>query len=207
MSPSGVSGISAFPFWTCQSFDELWIFLVGPAALKYETGRKSETQELILFKSFLGILLLDPDFSSIILLHKFVQVFDTLKIPVHCFGTQDTLKKVICPSILQALFLLLCHFHMNLNMQNSWPNWLSTYCWQFSTGNHLHVKWSTNPRVTSILPAAIFSLCALSLHCPPWSISIARLFFEVSISIFCVLVCRANYFIQFVFPPLLISIV
>ena len=28
-------------------------------------------------------------------------------------------KKVIYHSISQALFLLLCHFHMNLNIQNS----------------------------------------------------------------------------------------
>ena len=60
-----------------------------------------------------------------------------------------------------ALFLLLCHFHMNLNIQNSWPYWSSTYRWKFSTGNHFHVKWSTNPRVTSILPTASISLCAL----------------------------------------------
>ena len=24
-------------------------------------------------------------------------------------------------------------FHMNLNIQNSWPHWLSAYCWQFLT--------------------------------------------------------------------------
>ena len=79
-----------------------------------------------LFESFLGILLLYtlflPPYRSI-LFHKFVEVLDTLKIPVHCFGTQDTLIKVICLSILQVLFLikLLCHFHMtlNLNIQNS----------------------------------------------------------------------------------------
>ena len=58
--------------------------------------------------------------------------------------SQDTLKKVICMSILQTLFLLLCHFHMDLNIQNSWPKWLSTYCWQFSTGTHFHLNWSTN---------------------------------------------------------------
>ena len=32
-------------------------------------------------------------------------------------GTRDTLKKMICPSLSQGLFLLLCNFHMNLNMQ------------------------------------------------------------------------------------------
>ena len=115
----------------------------------------------------------------------FVQAFDALKIPENRFGTRDTLKKVICSSISRAFFLLFCHFHMNLNIQNSWSNSVSTYHWQFSTGNHFHVKWLTNPslRVTSILPTATVSLCA-----PPWSISNARLFFEVSTSIFCALI-------------------
>ena len=57
-------------------------------------------------------------------------------------------------------FSLVIHFHINLNIQNSWPHWLSTYRWQFCTSNHFHVKWSTNPRVNSILPTAIISLCA-----------------------------------------------
>ena len=111
-----------------------------PLNTRWAENPKLETQELppwyrlILFESFLGILLLDPAFSSNILLNKFVQVFDTLKIPVHCFGTWDT--KVICLSVSQALFLLLCHFHMNLNIHNLWLNWLPTYCWQFSTSNH-----------------------------------------------------------------------
>ena len=98
----------------------------------------------ILFESFLGILLFDPAFPSTILLHKFLQVFDTLKIPVYCFGTQDPLKKVLCLIVSQALFVLLSHFHMNLkilDMQNVWPNWLSTCCWQFSTGNHQYVMF------------------------------------------------------------------
>ena len=70
---------------------------------------------LILFKSSLGTLLLDyrldPTFSSTMsrLFHKFIQAFDTLKIPVHCFGTRDTLKKVIylsivCPCLLHSSF-------------------------------------------------------------------------------------------------------
>ena len=171
-----------------------------PLNTRWAENPKLETQELppwyrlILFESFLGILLLDPAFSSNILLNKFVQVFDTLKIPVHCFGTWDTLKIVICPIISQALFLLLCNFHMNLNMQNSWPNQLSTYCRQFSTGNHLHVKWSTNPRVTSILPAAIFSLCAL-----PGQFQLCYYFSKFPFR-FCVCYLgRADHFIQFVF--------
>ena len=44
VSPSSVS--LAFPLRTCRSLDELWIFQVWPATYKYQTGRKSETQEL-----------------------------------------------------------------------------------------------------------------------------------------------------------------
>ena len=65
---------------------------------KTQPGTKnclSDAGMLIFFESFLGILLLDFAFSSTILLHKLVQVFDTLQLPVHCFGTLDTLK-VIC---------------------------------------------------------------------------------------------------------------
>ena len=40
VSPNGVSGISARHFRNNQSFDELWIFRVRPAAFKYRTGRK-----------------------------------------------------------------------------------------------------------------------------------------------------------------------
>ena len=73
---------------------------------------------LILFGPFLVILLLDPFF----LFHYLVlqnrpciwNAFETLTIPVHCFGTRDTLKTVICLSISRALFLFFCHFHINL---------------------------------------------------------------------------------------------
>ena len=66
---------------------------------------------LILFKLFLRILLLDPTFSFIILFYQFVHAFESLKIPVHFSGSRDTLKKVICLSLLHALLLLLCHVH------------------------------------------------------------------------------------------------
>ena len=87
-----------------------------------------------------------PSISSFILFYIFDQAFDTLKIPEHRCGAWDPLKKVICLSILLLFFLLLCHFHLNMNIQNSWSNWVSTYHWQFSTCNHFHVKWLTNPR-------------------------------------------------------------
>ena len=172
VSRSGVSGISACHFRTCRSSDELWIFRVGSATFKYGLALKSETTKapsMLQACSFFRILSWNsasqpPLFSSIILFHMFVQAFDTLKIPEHRFGTRDTLKKVICLGISRALFLLLRLFHMNLNIQNSWPHWLSTYCWQFSTSNHFHVKWLTNPGVTLILPTASISLFVL----PGW---------------------------------------
>ena len=46
VSPSSMSCISARHFRNCWSFDELWIFWVWLGAFKYQTGRKSETQEL-----------------------------------------------------------------------------------------------------------------------------------------------------------------
>ena len=64
---------------------------------------------------FLEFCSLTHSVSSIILFHKFVQAFESLKIPVCSFGTWDTLKKVICLSISQALFPML---YMNLNVQN-----------------------------------------------------------------------------------------
>ena len=107
-------------------------------------------------------------FSSVILFHMLVHALDTLKIWVHRCGTRDTLTKVqitfvrvaplseylakvqitfvICcwknrgrPGQ-QELFLLLFQSPKNLNIQNSWPHWLSTYSWQFSTGNRFHGK-------------------------------------------------------------------
>ena len=150
VSPSCVSGVSAYHFRTCRSLVELWIFQVGQGTFKYWLAEGSETTKTpkmmqacsFFLNSFSEFCFSTSAFSSTIILHKIIQVFDTLKIPVHCFGTWNTLKKVICLIVLQALFLLLCHFHINLNMQNWWPPWSSTYYWQFSTGNHLHVKWS-----------------------------------------------------------------
>ena len=70
-------------------------------------------------------------------------------------------------SISQALFLLLCdfhcQFHMNLNIQNS-SSVLINLPFAVSASTHFHVKWLTNPRLTSILPTAIISLFAL----PGW---------------------------------------
>ena len=155
VSPSGVSGISAYHFRTCRSFDELWILRVWLATFKYQTGRKSRNprtpstmQACSSFSNpFLKSCFSNPTFSSTILVHNFAQVFYTLKIAVHCFGTRHTLKKVICLILSSALVLLLCHFHNDLNIQNSspTPTWLSTYHWQFSTCNHFHAKLTTNP--------------------------------------------------------------
>ena len=108
VSPSGVSRISAFPFRTCRSLDKLWIFQVRPSTFKIWRALKSETTKtpsmlqaagmLILSNPFLEFCLSTPAFSSIILIHMFVQAFDTLKTPEHRFRTRDTLNKLICLS-------------------------------------------------------------------------------------------------------------
>ena len=130
VSPSCVSGISVFPFRTCRSLDELWIFLVWQATHEYGRAARSETTKtsstlqacffrFLLLNPFLELCPSNPVFSSIILFYMFVQAFDALKISEHRFGTRDTLNlknlKVICLSIQvsQVFFLLLCHFHMN----------------------------------------------------------------------------------------------
>ena len=81
---------------------------------------------LILFELFLGILPLDPAFSSITFKACTACLYTHLTVNRHMetsstllWNHRDTLKTVICPSILQALFLLLCDFHMNLKIQNS----------------------------------------------------------------------------------------
>ena len=93
-------------------------------------------------------------FSSTMLFHRFVQVFDTLKNQVNCFETRDTswafckhffwafCKHYDFPEHFASTFSFLCHFHMNSYIQNSWPHWSSTYRWQwqFSTGNCFHGK-------------------------------------------------------------------
>ena len=71
---------------------------------------------------------------------------------------------------------------MNLNIQNSWPNWLSTYHGQFSTGNHFHVKWTTNPRGPQFFQQQVFP------SVPSLVDFNSVLFFEVSTSIICVLI-------------------
>ena len=143
---------------------------------------------LILFQSFLGILLLNPHFFFH---HIVVQVHASIW---HFENSSPLLwnprysEKGDLPECFASTFILLCHFHMNLNMQNSWPNWLPTYCWQFSTGNHLHVKWSITQGDLISSNSNFFTLCL------PWSISIARLFFKVSISILCVLIWPSHLF-------------
>ena len=120
VSPRSLSGISACHFWTFLSLEWLGIFLVGPATFKsrrtvqYETTKTPSLLQACSFFSnpFLEFCLSTPTFSkfsSITLFHIFVQAFDTLEIPKHRFGTQDTLKKVICLSILQAFFSFSCN--------------------------------------------------------------------------------------------------
>ena len=120
------------------------------------------------FWFFSWILPLNLAFSSIILLHILVHAFDSLKIPEDHFWTWGTLTKalVICLSILQGFFLLLCNFHKNLNIQNSWPHWFSNYSLQFSTGNHF--IWSDqNPNFGIFVVSVIWSILKIAVLLPP----------------------------------------
>ena len=89
----------------------------GRQPINTRRAERSETQEILTMQAcsffsnpFSEFCFLTPAFFFTILLHKFVQVLDTLKIPVRCFGTRDTLKKVTCLILSYTLFLLLCHF-------------------------------------------------------------------------------------------------
>ena len=110
VSPSCVSGISARRFRNCRSFDKLWIFQVWMATFKYQMGRKirnPRTPSTMQACLFFSNPFLEFCFSSTILLHKFVQdsaSIDFLKIPIYCFGTLDTLKKVICMILCNVFF-------------------------------------------------------------------------------------------------------
>ena len=141
-----------FPIWAGHLSIRTGSPILNLQNLLHATGM------LIFFiESFLGILLLDPRFffHHIVLFHKFVQVFDTLKIPVLCFGF--ALKTVICLSISQLLF------HCYAIFTRIW-----TYKTHGLTDHQLILgsflpAWEglNNPEVTPILRAALISPCAL----------------------------------------------
>ena len=181
MSPSGVSGISAGHFRTCRSIDELWIFRFGPATFKYGRALKSETT--ILSYPFLKFCLSTRFFFHHLVPHVCPSIWHIENSKVSLWNPRYS-EKINCLSISQALFLLLCHFHMNLNTQ-------------------------THDLLIFNLPLAAFYRQSLSREvinksqgdlnssnsryfplCPLWSISIVlfKLFFEGSISVFCVLI-------------------
>ena len=87
-----------------------------------------------------------------------------------------------CLSTPAFFFIILFHMFLQAfdKLQTPW----STYRLQcsFFTGNHFHIKWSTNPRVTSILSTATIFHCAL--HCRLR----LRDYFSKCTSIFCVLI-------------------
>ena len=116
---------------------------------------------LILFRFFLGILLLNPRFFFH---HIVAQVCPSIwhfeNSSLLLWNQRYSEKGNLLDPFVHT-FSFAMPFNMNLNIQNSWPHWSSTFRSQFSTGNHFHVKWSTNPRATSILPTASIPLFAL----------------------------------------------
>ena len=80
---------------------------------------------LILFRFFLGILLLNPRFFFH---HIVAQVCPSIwhfenSSPWLWSPRNSEKGNLPDPFKFVRTFLLLCHFHMNLNMQNSWPRW------------------------------------------------------------------------------------
>ena len=142
LSASCLSLISACQFKKCWSLKESQLSKSGkPALTAFKYWLAVESKALKIFStlhtcSFFLKPFLESCFSTPALLLSSsscptcLSMHLTLKVPVHCSGT---LKKVNCLSplqgnvrLLQAGFLLLCHFHMNLNIQNSWPHWSFT---------------------------------------------------------------------------------
>ena len=125
VSLSGVSGISACHFRTFQSLAELWIFGVGSATFSTTDGLfDSKPVKLELpprcshahsFEFFLGILPLNPRFFFHHLVpHVCPSIWHIENSRASLWNQRK--RKVICLSISQALFLLLYHFHMNMNI-------------------------------------------------------------------------------------------
>ena len=162
VSPSCVSGISVSHFRNCRSFDELWIFRVGPATLKDLTGRKSETQALPpRCRHAHSFRILSWNSAS----------RPPLFLPPYCCTSSCkylTLWKfqsiALEPEILwKRWFARAFRQHFSFVMPfSSWPNWLSV-------GSFLPAitfMWNDRqiPGWPQILAAAVFSLCAL----PGW---------------------------------------
>ena len=195
VSPSGVfrdfcfslSGLSELR----RSLDELCIFQFGPASFKYgraegseswtETTKTPSTLQACSFFSnpFLDFCLSTPTFSSIILFHMIVvQTFDTLKVPVHRFETRDTLKKVICLGISQGLVSLIMQFSHESEHTYLMTSLIINLQLAVFYRQSLSCKViDKSPRAKSDLNSSNSNYFPL---CPPRSISIARLFFEIS---------------------------
>ena len=105
-----------------SDLSELWRALNVPSRaghVKYRRAvrdRRIQNHEISLHAAGMLILfrILSPH-NPRFFFHHLVPHIYTLKITKHCFETRDTLEKVICLCILQAFFLLLSQFYMNLN--------------------------------------------------------------------------------------------
>ena len=170
VSPSCVSGISACLFGTvrekgiCMSRVCKLSILTGSESKTTKTSSRLQLQACSFFLiSFLEFWFLNPHhLDTVFCPHIRHFKGHSSRLPVHCTGGWNTLKKMISRAFHKHFFLL-CHFLMNLDIQSSWPHWSSTYKWQFFCQKHsgFHGKGLTNLWVTQVLPIAIISLCAL----------------------------------------------
>ena len=166
VSPSGVSGISACHFRTCWSLDQLWIFRVGPATFKYRRALKSKntkTPSILQACPFSRILSWDSAsqpscfFFHHLVPHVCPSIWHIETSRASLWSPRYSEKRNL-PEYFASTFSLVIPIS-NESEHTKFDYWLSTYCWQFSTCNHFLVKWSTDPRVISILPTASISLC------------------------------------------------
>ena len=167
-------------FRTCRSLDDVWIFRVGPATYKYGRAERSETTKMsstLEACSFFRIL----SWNSASQPPRFLPSSCSTFCP-SIWRIENSRTSLWNPRYSEKGDLperFFSCYATNLNVQNSWSNSVSTYYWQFSTGNHF--MWS-NWQILNSSNSDCFPLC------PPWSISNARSFFEDSTSIFCVLI-------------------
>ena len=185
VSPSCLSWISACHFRTFWSLDGLWIFQIGPATFKYSRAIQSKTTK----NPSLQILFFNPASQPPLFLLPSCSTYLTMHL------TDWKLKSITLePKILSEKGDFPEHFARTFSL-----------VMPFSHESE-HTKLMTLLIIN--LPLAVFYWQSLSCKvidksqgdlnssnsnyfplCPPLSISIALLFFQVSTSIFCVLIC------------------
>ena len=196
VSPSGVSGISASSchFRACRSLDELWIFWVGPATLQIRTGTQIRKNENSLRVHAAGMHILSNPFL------KF------------CISTgQPPLFNIFFNSIISVPHVCPSIWHIENSRASLWnprysekDNLPELFASTFSFVMPILHESEHTKLISSLIINLLLVVCyRQSLSCelidksqvdlnssnnkyfllwPPWLISVALLFFELSTS-------------------------